>query len=369
MPHNPVSTFSVEDREAMSRIRLKADNFARSRPSFDAYERLLLLEIRSLSDNEIYETVFSRLLKPSPYTAFQLHEAAPNRDVLMMGTDQRDFFVPLLQAEAERLSDGDPVFDIGCGDGQTTAKAFESIRCKPVANFLDPNEKYVARYEECLRSGLLRLARGQCFIEGIDPFMDRAAEDPAVKALVNNQALAFSVHSIYFSADLVRLVMFILDCLRTGGRAVIIFADEARGYTGTLTRLYLKDRDTEAGEAFRRKIETRHDLFGIHGETISEQVSTSALQRRLCRADFRVHAALAQESRFYGDDLGDMFAFSLLAGLYDVDAGPLADKIAFVKERLFHEPERFDLAVETEGMRATMLSASQPQYYFCLEKT
>ena len=72
----------------------------------------------------------------------------------MMGTDQRDFFVPLLQAEAERLSDGDPVFDIGCGDGQTTAKAFESIRCKPVANFLDPNEKYVARYEECLRSGL-----------------------------------------------------------------------------------------------------------------------------------------------------------------------------------------------------------------------
>ena len=26
------------------------------------------------------------------------------------------------------------------------------------------------------------------------------------------------------------------------------------------------------------------------------------------------------------------------------------------------------IAVETEGMRAHMLSATQPQYYFCLEK-
>lgn len=193
--------------------------------------------------------------------------------------------------------------------------------------------------------------------------------DPAVHALLDQQALILSLHSIYFSAEVARFVGFVLDCLRTGGRAVIVFADEAKGYTGTLTRLYLDARDGEAGDAFRRKIEARHALFGIDGETIFEQRSTTALQKALSREDFQVVTAHAQESRFYGDDLGDMFAFSLLTGLDGVDPDPLADKIAFVKERLLHEPERFDLAIEREGMRANMISVSQPQYYFCLEKT
>ena len=353
----------------MPRIRLKPENLARSRSFFDAYERLLLLEVRSLSKHEFYEAIFSRLLKPNPYAVFQLHEDSPDRNVLMMGTDQRDGFVPLLQQEAERLVDGDPVFDIGCGDGDTTAMAFERIKCKPVANYLDPNEKYIALYEDCLRSGLIPLARGQRLIEDIDSLMHRAGADPEVHALLDQQALILSLHSIYFSAEVARFVAFVLDCLRTGGRAVIVFADEATGYTGALTRLYLDARDAEAADAFRRKIEARHALFGIDGGTVFEARSTAALQKALSREDFQVVAAHAQESRFYGDDLGDMFAFSLLTGLDDADSDPLADKIAFVKERLIHEPERFDLAIEREGMRANMISASQPQYYFCLEKS
>lgn len=354
----------------MSRIRLTAENLACARPVFDEYARLLQLETRALTDGEVYEAVFSRALKPNPYTAFRMAAAAPDAAVLMMGTDQRDLFVPLVTLEADRLRDGDAVFDIGCGDGQTTAKAFGGIRCRPVVNFLDPNEKYVAHYEAGLRAGMPRLARGQCFIDRIDPFMDRAAAgDPALAALAGSQALVLALHCLYFCADPVRFVGFILDRLCVGGRAVIVFADEARGYTGTLTRRYLEDRDAVAAAAFHRRIEARHALFGIHADGVTAPDATGTLRQALGRADFRVDAAQAQHSRFYGDDVGDLFAFSFLAGLDGVDNGPLADKITFVKERLFQEPERFDLAVETGGMRANMLSVSQPQYYFCLDKT
>lgn len=96
--------------------------------------------------------------------------------------------------------------------------------------------------------------------------------------------------------------------------------------------------------------------------------STTALQDGLGRSDFRVLASLRPDTRMYGNGLGDIFALAFIAGLSDIDYRPLALKIDFVGEALFRQPERFGLAVELDGPRATMLSVLQPQYYFCLER-
>lgn len=351
----------------MSRLNLTKDALSASAPLFEASERLLLLELRGLNEHEIYEVAYARLLKANPYAAFALPQPVAGRAVLMLGTDQRDHFVPLLQEEAERLADGDPVFDIGCGDGQTTAMALARVRCRPLGNFLEPNEAYAAAYARRLARSALPMREGVGFLEGIDSLLGRAGEDD-VRALLGRHALALAIHSFYFATDPVRFVGFLLDCLREGGRAVIIFACEAAGYTGTLTRLYLERHDPAAAAAYARGIAARHALFGIEGATASAEAARAALQAALSRTDFRVHAATRQDSRFYGNDLRDMFAFSLLAGLSEIDGRPVADKIVLVRESLFAAPDRFDFAVETEGMRAHMLSATQPQYYFCLEK-
>jgi len=352
----------------MSRVPLTADALARSRPTFDTYERLLLLEFRSLNGGEVHEAAFSRVLKPNPYVAFHLPKTGHNRDVFMLGTDQRDYFVPIVREEARRLSDGDPVFDIGCGDGQTTARAFENIQCKPVANILDPNEAYIADYEKLIDTGVIPLSRGQCFAERIDRFIDRSAGEDSVRSLFNRHALCLVLHSLYFTADSARLMNFVLDCLRPGGRAIVVFADEKGGYTGTLARLYYESRDRAAGGDRRRKIERRFELFGIGDEPMTVSQSAAALRKGLERSDFRVFAAQCHESRMYGNDLGDILALGFIADMGELEDCPLADSIAFVGEALFRHPERFDLALETEGIRAGMLSVLQPQYYVCIEK-
>lgn len=351
----------------MSRHHLTTDALAASAPLFEAAERQLLLELRGLNAHEIYEVAYARLLKANPYAAFGLPQPAASRTVLMLGTDQRDHFVPLLHDEAERLASNDPVFDIGCGDGQTTAMAFAGVRCRPLGNFLEPNQAYAAAYAQRLACGALPMRVGVGFVEGIDSLLDRTGEDD-VRELRGRQALVLAIHSLYFATDPVRFVNFLLDCLREGGRAVIIFACETRGYTGSLTRRYLERYDPEAADAFAGGIAARHALFGIKGAIVSADIAGVALRAVLGRCDFRVRAATCQDSRFYGNDLRDMFTFSLLAGLADIGERPVADKIAFVRESLFASPDRFDLAIETDGMRAHMLSAAQPQYYFCLEK-
>jgi len=353
----------------MSRLSLTAKSFEQARLIFDTYERLVFLEFRSLNGSEVHEAAFSRILKANPYAVFQVPNTAPNRDVIMLGTDQRDYFVPLVREEAQRLSDGDPVFDIGCGDGQTTARAFENIQCKPVANILDPTEAYIAEYEKLIDTGMVPLRKGQSFVEGIDALMDRSTEDDTVQSLLNSHALCLALHSLYFSADTTRFLNFVLDCLRIGGRAIVVFADEKSGFSGTLARLYYEARDQAAGDDRRRKIERRFELFGIGDEPITARQSTAALRKGLKRSDFQVLAANRHESRMYGNDLGDILALGFIADLGEIEHTPHDQRIAFVSETLFRNPERFDLALETDGIRTNMLSVLQPQYYFCIEKT
>ena len=75
-------------------------------------------EFEGLDPHRQYRNAFARLLKPDPLGR-----------VLMMGTDQRDMFVPELRRaiEASVPRDGH-IFDFGAGDGQTFALVADSVQ-------------------------------------------------------------------------------------------------------------------------------------------------------------------------------------------------------------------------------------------------
>src|ERR1700677_816160 len=93
-------------------------------------------EFNALDTHQQYRNAFSRLLKWDPLGR-----------VLMLGTDQRDLFVPeLRQAFVDFVPKAGAVFDFGCGDGQTLALAADALPGGSRLFFEDPNPDYVDRY-------------------------------------------------------------------------------------------------------------------------------------------------------------------------------------------------------------------------------
>src|ERR1044071_7331087 len=92
----------------------KAENLA---PQFDDALELVRNEFEGLDPHRQYRNAFARLLKPDPLGR-----------VLMMGTDQRDMFVPELRRVIETSVPNDGhIFDFGAGDGQTFALVADSV--------------------------------------------------------------------------------------------------------------------------------------------------------------------------------------------------------------------------------------------------
>src|SRR5260370_28185394 len=103
-------------------------------------------EFIAIDPHQQYRNAFSRLLKWDPLGR-----------VLMLGTDQRDLFVPeLRQAIVDFVPKAGAVFDFGCGDGQTLALAADALPGGTRLSFEDPNPDYVDRYRRFVeeRGGL-----------------------------------------------------------------------------------------------------------------------------------------------------------------------------------------------------------------------
>src|SRR5262245_62489018 len=78
---------------------------------FDEALELVLNEFEGLDTHRQYRNAYARLLKPDPLGR-----------VLMMGTDQRDMFVPELRRAIEGcVPRNGHIFDFGAGDGETLA--------------------------------------------------------------------------------------------------------------------------------------------------------------------------------------------------------------------------------------------------------
>ena len=136
---------------------------------FDEAMDIIANEFTALDTHQEYRNAFSRLLKWDPLGR-----------VLMLGTDQRDLFVPeLRQAIVDFLPKAGAVFDFGCGDGQTLALAADVLPGGTRLSFEDPNPDYVDRYRRFVESrGDLEV--GVALIAGFDE-MDEVARRQKIK--------------------------------------------------------------------------------------------------------------------------------------------------------------------------------------------
>src|ERR1041384_4845908 len=99
-------------------------------------------EFEGLDPHRQYRNAFARLLKPDPLGR-----------VLMMGTDQRDLFVPELRRVIETsVPTGGHIFDFGAGDGQTFALVADSVPHGTRVSLEEPNPEYLANYRRMAAS-------------------------------------------------------------------------------------------------------------------------------------------------------------------------------------------------------------------------
>src|ERR1700754_1672322 len=131
---------------------------------FDEALELVRNEFEGLDPHRQYRNAFARLLKPDPLGR-----------VLMMGTDQRDMFVPELRRAIETSvqSDGH-IFDFGAGDGQTFALVADAVPQGTRVSIEEPNPEYLANYRAFLKT-TAHLRLGMALAAKFDE-IDAAAE-------------------------------------------------------------------------------------------------------------------------------------------------------------------------------------------------
>jgi hypothetical protein len=89
-------------------------------------------EFSHLGSHDQYFNAFARLLKWDPLGR-----------VAMLGTDQRDQFVPLVRQLIGARPARPQILDLGCGDGRSFALIADALAEGAVVDILDPNPDYV----------------------------------------------------------------------------------------------------------------------------------------------------------------------------------------------------------------------------------
>jgi SAM-dependent methyltransferase len=329
-------------------VQIDREQTRRLAARFDEAMDIIASEFTALDTHQQYRNAFSRLLKWDPLGR-----------VLMLGTDQRDLFVPeLRQAIADFVPKAGAVFDFGCGDGQTLALAADALPGGTRLSFEDPNPDYVDRYRRFVESrGDLEV--GVALAAGFDE-MDEVARRQKVKLPGEGSIdLGLALHMLFFVADLERSLIRMARFLAPGGGLFIVLADESDGYTGHALRAFIEaGGETGANAHHLGAIVERRRLLAS-ADTLLDSLR-HALPERVHRV-----SAQRQPSRLYGHSLSDMIALSTIATLAKVEG---IEKLAVARRLLEERPELVDLRIEDDGPRAGMLSVAQPQFVVRVER-
>jgi SAM-dependent methyltransferase len=321
--------------------RSRAENLA---GQFEEAIELVRNEFEGLDPHCQYRNAFARLLKPDPLGR-----------VLMMGTDQRDMFVPELRRtiEASVPKDGH-IFDFGAGDGQTFALVADSVPQGTRVSIEEPNPEYLAGYRAWLKTQA-HLRSGIALAAGFDE-IDAAAEHAGEKLPPDGSVdLGLALHMIYFVNDLAASVTRMVRFLKPGGVLFVVVTDETVGYTGLALKSFIeRGGDTGDGARHLSVIAERRRLLG------SPEEGGGAMIEMLLAAGTPVELKMErQPSRLYGHTLADLIALSSIALLGSIESLAKFESAAAL---LRHNPEAVDLRIEEDGPRKGMWSVTQPQW-------
>lgn len=321
-------------------------------PGFDEAAELVRNEFSGLDPDRQYRNAFARLLKPDPLGR-----------VLMMGTDQRDLFIPAVRAAViGHVPEHGQLLDLGAGDGQTFALIAEAVPAGTTVSFEEPNPHYFADYSAALRRQV-HLKPGAALGVGFDDLHDAGGQRLPGLPADESQHLVMALHMIYFLDDLPAGLVRMARFVRPGGALVIVVADETVAYTGRALRAFVAAGGR--GAAYSRHlaaIAERNRLLAPAPDGGSALLAL--LQARLPDARFSL-ATERQPSRLYGHSLADIIALSNIAAL--AGANDLS-KFDVACQLLRNAPESVDLRIEDEGPRAGMWSVQQPQLLAVLRR-
>ena len=318
---------------------------------FDEALELARNEFEGLDPHRQYRNAFARLLKPDPLGR-----------VLMMGTDQRDMFVPELRRtiKATVPKDGH-IFDFGAGDGQTFALVAGSVPEGTRISIEEPNPDYLADYAAFLNTQA-HLQMGLALAAGFDEIDGAAARLGETLPQDGSIDLGLALHMIYFVADLSSTVTRMVRFLKPGGALFLVVTDETVGYTGLALKSFIEEGGETGDNAQHLSvIAERRRLLGSPAEgggAIVELLRSAGVP-----AEIEVQR---QPSRLYGHNLADLIALSTIAVLAGVEGIAKFDAAAAL---LRHHPEAVDLRIEDDGPRKGMWSVTQPQWVAVLRRT
>ncbi len=334
-------------------IAIKPAAARNMRPRFQEALDLVHNEFHGLDLEQQYRNAFARLLKPDPLER-----------VLMMGTDQRDMFVPELRTAISRSVPIDGhILDLGSGDGQTFALVADSVPTGTTVSFEEPNSHYVDEYRAMLRR-MPHLKTGCSIAAGFEE-IDDVAERYGIDLPADNSVnLAMALQIIFFLKDLPTSFTRMARFLRPGGELFVVFADETDGYTGMVLRAFIAEGgDTGNNEHHLAAIAERRRLFGgVESGDVGAILST--LHEKIPGSEFTLQA-FRQPTRLYGHSISDLISMANIAILSQV-----ADLSKFDAScRLLQDnPEAVDLRIEEDGPRKGMWSVIQPQLVAVLRR-
>jgi SAM-dependent methyltransferase len=328
--------------------RNRAENLE---PQFNEALELVRNEFDGLDAHRGYRNAFARLLKPDPLGR-----------VPMMGTDQREMFVPELRRTIEMSVPKDGhIFDFGAGDGQTFALVADSVPRGTRVSIEEPNPEYLASYRAFLKTRA-HLRPGMAMEEEFDEIDAAAARSGEELPSDGSIDLALAMHMIYFVNDFAGSIARMVRFLKPGGVLFVVVTDETVGYTGLALKSFI-DRGGETGDNARylSVIDERRRLLELPAQ------GGGAIAAALAAAGAPVEINVRrQPSRLYGHSLADLIALSSIANLANVED---LEKFEAAASLLRHNPEAADLRIEDDGPRKGMWSVTQPQWVAVLRRT
>lgn len=339
------STRSTQASQERSRVPVASlSDDARRALEHDA--ALLTLELRDRSPSEIYRLAFARLLQPDPRPSLCADRFT--RQGAMLGTDERDLFVEVVDRYLIQAESPLRILDVGAGDGQTFALFADQVPAGSTVHGIEPNEAYAQSYEQLL--GELPFAKVQCDATRFWTWSEKNREAPPFD-------LVLALHSIYFLGDVEPLLERLRAHLAPGGTAILVFADEIEGFTGRCVSESLTRAQEPEASLREARLAERHAVL----------VGESGLER-LSRLGFERVTSELQPSRLYGHTFRDLLALGFITDLAFSESLPLRHRVNAVARQLTEAPSALGLAIEVSEPRVGMLSVLEPQIVTVLRR-